>query len=404
MDSKENDLMFTLTHDDWSLHRKGELDQERHKRKVKEAIQKQMSDLIQDDSILTAQNGQVVKVPIKSLDEPRFRYNHNNPNQPHIGQGSGDTQVGDVIGKAPPDQQGQGQGQANKAGNAAGEDVFEAEMSLEELSNIVFDGWELPRLKPRTRRVLTTDDIRFNDIRRKGMMSNVDKRRTLIEAIKRQAMDQYLHHEQAQGTFKLGPISSDDLRFKTWDVIQKPFASATVLAMMDTSGSMGTFEKRIARTFFYWMVRFLRTKYSHVTIRFLAHHTEAKEVTEEQFFFKGESGGTRVSSVYQLANDIVQRDYSNEDDNIYAFHFSDGDNYDSDNTMTVKYASDLLDRINMLGYGEIHQHSRTSGLWDAMSSIRHEGYYYSLLRDPADVYRTLKEFFMPKDKDKASSA
>jgi sporulation protein YhbH len=396
MSQEHLEPLFTLTHDDWSLHRKGELDQERHKRKVKEAIQKQMSDLIQDDSILTAQNGQVVKVPIKSLDEPRLRYNTNQQNAPHLGQGNGDTQVGDVIGRAPQESSAQGQGQG-KAGNQPGEESYDAEMSLEEISAIVFEGWELPRLKPRSRPQLNIDEIRFNDIRKKGMMSNVDKRRTLIEAIKRQAMKQYLEQPTIGNTpFHLGPISNDDLRFKTWELVQKPFASATVLAMMDTSGSMGSFEKRIARTFFFWMVRFLRTKYTAVTIRFLAHHTEAREVSEEQFFFKAESGGTKVSSVYQLANEIVRRDYPNEDDNIYAFHFSDGDNYDSDNTLTVQLACDLLERVNMLGYGEIHQHSRTSGLWEAMRSIRHEAYYHSLLRDPADVYRTLRECFVPK--------
>ena len=31
--------------------------------------------------------------------------------------------------------------------------------------------------------------------------------------------------------------------------------------MMDVSGCMGEFEKYIARSFYFWMVRFLRTKY-----------------------------------------------------------------------------------------------------------------------------------------------
>ena len=463
MHDRIDEPLFTLTHDDWSLHRKGELDQERHQRKVKEAIQKQLSDLLQDDSIYTSQNGQILKVPIKTMDEPRFRYNHN-PNAPHLGQGKGDTSVGDIIGRAAPEQNGKGSGQG-QAGDQAGEDVYEAEISLEELSAIVFEGWELPRLKPRSKPQLQVEDIRFNDVRRKGMMSNVDKRRTLMEAIKRQAMQAYLNapivtsiSQESSATtelsstteisatsesipttesiptvginkskmpvspiyipdpnstlrqigapvikpFKLGPITNDDLRFKTWETTIKPQASATVLAMMDTSGSMGNFEKRIARTFFYWMVRFLRTKYAAVQIRFLAHHTEAKEVSEEQFFYKGESGGTKVSSVYALANQIVQRDYPDPDENIYAFHFSDGDNYDSDNLTTVQLVWDLIERVNMLGYGEIHQHSRTSGLWDAMSSVKHDAYYHSLLREPKDVYRTLRECFAAKQADQSA--
>ena len=79
--------------------------------------------------------------------------------------------------------------------------------------------------------------------------------------------------------------------------------------MMDVSGSMGEFEKYIARSFYFWMVRFLRTKYNNVEIVFITHHTEAKEVDEEEFFNHGESGGTKVSSAYQLALDIINERY-----------------------------------------------------------------------------------------------
>ncbi|MGG3245878.1 DUF444 family protein, partial [Brevibacillus formosus] len=59
-------------------------------------------------------------------------------------------------------------------------------------------------------------------------------------------------------------ITDDDLRFKTWEEIIKPHSNAVIVAMMGTSGSMGVFEKYIARSFFFWMVRFLRTKYEKV--------------------------------------------------------------------------------------------------------------------------------------------
>lgn len=113
-------------------------------------------------------------------------------------------------------------------------------------------------------------------------MGNIDKKRTLIAAIRRNALAGYSDME-------LG-ISDDDLRFKTWEEIIKPHSNAVIIAMMDTSGSMGVFEKYIARSFFFWMVRFLRTKYEKVDIAFIAHHTDAKEVPEEVFFSKGESG------------------------------------------------------------------------------------------------------------------
>jgi uncharacterized protein len=62
--------------------------------------------------------------------------------------------------------------------------------------------------------------------------------------------------------------------------------------MMDTSGSMDTTKKYLARSFFFLLCRFVSLKYRNVEIIFLAHHTQAQEVAEEEFFHKGESGGT----------------------------------------------------------------------------------------------------------------
>src|SRR5690606_39020397 len=111
------------------------------------------------------------------------------------------------------------------------------------------------------------EHIEYNDIRKTGLMGNIDKKRTMMSAFKRNAM---------QGDPGFYPIYPEDLKFKTWNDIQKPESSAVVLAMMDTSGSMGIWEKYMARSFFFWMTRFLRTKYESVTIEFIAHHTEAK--------------------------------------------------------------------------------------------------------------------------------
>ena len=72
-----------------------------------------------------------------------------------------------------------------------------------------------------------------------------------------------------------------------------------------------------------------------VMIVFITHHSEAQEVDEDSFFRMGESGGTRVSSAYQLGWDIIHERYDPERWNIYPFHFSDGDNW-SDNVSVKK--------------------------------------------------------------------
>src|SRR5690606_4920524 len=139
----------------------------------------------------------------------------------------------------------------------------------------------------------------------------------------------------------------DDLRFKTWEEKEQPHSNAVVIAMMDTSGSMGHFEKYVARSFFFWMTRFLRQKYENVEIVFIAHHTEAKIVTEEQFFNKGESGGTICSSAYRKAIELIHDRYPPAYYNIYPFHFSDGDNLTSDNERCVKLIHELLSLSNI---------------------------------------------------------
>ncbi|NEW09812.1 sporulation protein YhbH [Paenibacillus sp. SYP-B3998] len=372
--------LFIVSREDWSLHRKGYQDQNRHQEKVREAIKQNLPDLVTDESIVMSNGKQVVKVPIKSLDEYRFRYNYSKGK--HVGQGDGDSQVGDVLGTDPQPAQGAGKGQG--AGDQAGEDYYEAEVSMEELQNMLFAELELPNLQQKEKRNMTTTEVIFNDIRKKGIMSNIDKKRTIIENLRRNARtsDPGIHH-----------ISPDDLRFKTWEEVEKPHSNALIIAMMDTSGSMGSFEKYIARSFFFWMTRFLRTKYENVEIVFIAHHTEAKEVTEEEFFTKGESGGTICSSAYQVAIDIIDKRYPPSQFNIYPFHFSDGDNLTSDNERCVKLISQLLERSNMFGYGEVNQYNRSSTLMSAFRNIHDPRFLHYIIREKGEVYKALKTFF-----------
>ena len=167
-------------------------------------------------------------------------------------------------------------------------------------------------------------------------MGNIDKKRTMMSAFKRNAM---------KGKPKFHPIYKEDLKFKTWNEVVKPDSKAVVLAMMDTSGSMGIWEKYMARSFFFWMTRFLRSKYETVEIEFIAHHTEAKVVTEEEFFTKGESGGTICSSAYRKALELIEEKYQPTRYNIYPFHFSDGDNLTSDNARCVKLSGRIDEGI-----------------------------------------------------------
>lgn len=381
---------FSIAREDWSLHRQGQMDQDRHLEKVRDAIKKNLADIISDESIITSDGNRTVRVPIRSLNEYRFKYNWDKLERP--GQGPGDSQEGQVIARDPSAGQ-KGPGKGKGAGDQAGDDYYEVGISIDDLGALLFEDLGLPHLDPKKQPDLTSKKYEWEDVRKTGLQANIDKKRTIMEAMKRNLL---------AGKNPFVNFSRGDLRYKTWEEKYHPQTSAVVLAMMDTSGSMGEFEKYIARGFFFWMVRFLRTKYDNVHIHFLAHSTEAKEVTEEEFFTRGESGGTRCSSVYDLALKLIEEKYPPNLYNLYPFHFSDGDNLSSDNQHSIELVRKLLEVCNLFGYGEIdstaggpayYRSSTLSSLY--RREIDHQRFMSVIIKDKSEVYTALRTFFGP---------
>lgn len=372
---------FVISEEDWSLHRKGFDDQKRHQDKIKEVLRNKLPEVISEENIIMSRGKEIIRIPIRSLDEYKIRYNSSN--RKHVGQGDGqgNPNVGDVIGK---DSSNQSDKASDKAGDQPGVDYYEAEVDFETIEEAFFSQLELPNLQEKEKDNITTTNIEFNDIRKQGLTGNIDKKRTMLAAYLRNALE---------GNATFSPIYPDDLRFKTWDEVRKPESKAVVIALMDTSGSMGQFEKYIARSFYFWMVRFLRKTYETVDVEFVAHHTEAKVVDEESFFTKGESGGTICSSAYRKALELIETKYSPSRYNIYVFHISDGDNLTSDNRRVMESLEKLFPLINMFGYGEVNQFNRYSTLMQTFKHINHPLFKHFILRNREDVFYAMKEFF-----------
>jgi sporulation protein YhbH len=380
---------MSVQRNDWSLQRKGQIDQERHKERVRDAIKKNLGSIVSNEAIILSDGKRRVKVPIRSLDEYKFRFDYRK--KKNVGTGDGKTQVGDVIGRE--GQPGPGVGAGQGAGDQPGQEFYEAEVDIDEIAKLIFEDLHLPYLEDKAKQAVQSKTTKFTEIRRAGILANLDKRRSLLENIKRTARE--------SGEARLGRFKKEDLRYRTWEEQIKYESNAVVIAMMDVSGSMGDFKKYIARSFYFWMVRFLRTKYDHVEIVFISHHTEAKEVTEEQFFTQGESGGTVVSSAYRLALDTIAERFPPRDWNVYPFHFSDGDNYYSDNDEAVRLADELISTCNLFGYGEIGEegassYRRSSGALLSIFKDRlknQQRFVGVRIDDKEDVYPALKEFF-----------
>ncbi len=378
---------YHLSEEDWSLHRKGFDDQERHRQKVKEAIQKNLADMVTEEQIIMSDGNRVVKLPIRSLQEYKIRYT--DEKNKHGGQGKG--KVGDAIARAGDEKNNgtPGPGQGKKAGNQRGEDYYEAEVSMAEIEDALFSEMELPNLVEKEKSDSTVTDWIINDIRKTGVTARIDKKKTLLAAFKRNSLN---------GETSFFPVRPEDRRFRSFVEQKTPQSKAVIFAMMDTSGSMGPFEKYIARSFFFWMARFLRKKYMTVDIVFIAHHTEAVIMEENDFFTKGESGGTICSSAYKLVLELMEKKYSPERYNIYPFHFSDGDNLASDNQQCVALLEKVLPHCRMFGYGEVNQYNRTTPLMSAFRKVQSPLFKSYVIRKREEVYPALTYFFQRENK------
>ncbi len=374
-----------ISRPDYTLHRQGPTDQARHQEKIKGAIRDNLREIISEEAIITSDGKRIVKVPIRGIDLPIFRYDPRKQRQ--TGQGDGDSKIGDVIGTDPGGATTPGQGK--RAGELPGIDYYEAEVTIDELAALLFEDLGLPNLKPKTAESMEVETIRFKDVGKKGIMSNLDKRRTILENIRRNAI------AQRQPVFE--GINTDDLRFRVWSPEFKRDSNAVIIAMRDVSGSMGEFEKYITRSAYFWMLRFLRTTYQQVEIVFITHHTEAKVVDEQAFFGLGESGGTKVSSAYELAVQVVNERYPVERWNIYPYHFSDGDNWDdADNRLCVERIRQLLHVSNSVGYAEIRadEPGSHSTLMSAFEELKDDpAFIRFVIRKKEDVFPALKAFF-----------
>ena len=372
-------------------------DRLRHRQKVRESIRDNIADIIAEESIIGKDRDRVIKVPLRGIKEYRFVFGDNAGG---AGQGEGDTQEGQVVGKA-----GQQPGKGDDmAGDRPGVDYYETEVTLEELIEIMFEDLELPNLERRAlREVLSERSSKRKGYRHVGIRVRLDKRRTAKQRVMRMLAAGRGPRQMAEAAALEGnvaderrfPFHKDDLRYKHIEIDTREESNAVVICIMDTSGSMDTMKKYLARSFFFLLYQFVSTRYRNVEIVFIAHHTEAREVTEEEFFHKGESGGTFISSGYQKALEIIAERYHPSLWNVYAFHCSDGDNFESDNPAALKAAEELANLCNLFGYGEIKplgSRYYESSMLNVFRRIQNPNFHTVLIERKEDIWPSFKAF------------
>jgi len=365
--------MAIIDHRDWGLSGRGIKDAQRHRDKIDDAIRKNVRDVIAEESIITSKKGRKVRVPVKGLKDYRFTYG----NKSNGGIGQGDGKEGDIISSKDKN------GKPGKPGNEKGEFYMETEVDIDYLIKIMFEDLGLPWIEEKSKAMqLIPKGWKFETISKKGIFPRIHKKKTMMEAIKRNIAYMYVvmnetdcNEENAKRALTQSNndineaisiikgnkltidesyyvIDDDDLRYKQIDRATETHSNAVVIAMMDTSGSMTREKKYLARSMLFWMKEFLHKVYENVEIRFIQHTTEASIVDEETFFNRGESGGTYCHTAFDLANNLIENEYPISEWNIYCMYISDGEDFDSPKTC-ISIKTMLDKKINMLGYSEI---------------------------------------------------
>jgi uncharacterized sporulation protein YeaH/YhbH (DUF444 family) len=360
-------------------------DHARFRKIVKGKIRDNLRKYVSHGSQILPKGTDKFTIPMPSIDIPRFRFG--DKSQGGMGQGQG--QPGDPVdGQQDPNGQ-PGQGEA---GEGEGNKELEVELSLDELARILGEELELPNIEPKGKKSLQSVVDRYTNIGTTGPDSLRHIRRTYKQALKRQiATDSYNPDDPA-----IIPIRRD-FRYRAADTKIEMQNAAVVIYMMDVSGSMGDEQKEIVRTESFWINLWLKSQYKDIEIRYIIHDATAKEVDEQTFFKTRESGGTLISSAYNLCKEIIDKDYNPNEWNIYPFHFSDGDNWSADDT---KICLDLLDNFimpvsNNFCYGQVESRYGSGQFYKDLTAkygTGNEKLTLSKIKNKEGILDSIKEF------------
>jgi uncharacterized protein len=392
---------------DRRLNSKGKSTSNRQRflKRVEDQIKKALPDIVSQESIGENSSGGTVKVPIKGVDEPSFSHDPSTGNKQIVRPGNDKFAEGDRIPK-PKDGEGKGNGSGGKGSNSpeVTEDDFVVILSRDEFLQFFFDDLELPNLVKKFLQETTNYENRRAGYTKNSVPSRLNVKSTYQQSLARRISLQGVYKkkleklqdqlnqtvdpieiellkkeiEKVNKMVKTVPFFEDvDLRYNHYEQIPIPATSAVMFCIMDVSGSMGFHEKDIAKRFFTLLYLFLTKQYENVELVFIRHHTEAKEVGEEEFFNSKESGGTVVAPSLKLMHKIIRERYSTENWNIYGCQASDGDVWseaDAEESAATLH-DEIFPLIQYMAYIEINRNSQQSSLWRAYQKHANDTFF-----------------------------
>lgn len=367
----------------YDLFSRGARDWLRHNEKVRESVQKNLPDLVAGSDLITGGSDRTVGVPVRMLEHARFRLaDSQNHQQMDAGQGQG--KPGDVL---RPTQRGAGD-EDGEGGNDEGEVKLLLELKVDDIVDWLWEELKLPDLQPKRNTVVEDDEFVREGWDKRGARARLDRRRTVKEAVKRRAIQN-----------NAVPFTNEDLRFRQLVHRKKPATNAVVLFALDVSASMTDAERKLAKTFFFFVLQGIRRRYAKVETRFIAHTTQAWEFNEPEFFQVTGTGGTGASTAFNMALEMIENEYDPSQYNAYLFYASDGENFTEDRAAASESLAKLASLLNYIGYVETvpgSPRSTETEMKMMAGELERNGAPVGtcVLSRPDDVWKAIRKFFM----------
>ena len=361
-------------------------DRRRHRQLVEKSIKENLGDILSEESIVGESKNKKFKIPIKGIKEYQFVYGKNSKG---VATGAGNEKRGQKIGSGE-----NAPGQGNKgAGNSEGDDVYETEITLEELLDYIAEDLNLPNLdEKKYSEIINETSGKKRGYQTHGIRPRLAKKKTVATKIARkQCKKRALSELGNEEEIKRFPFIDDDLRYYRVKVKPKKVSNAVMIFIMDASGSMDVTKKYLARSYFFVLATFLKRKYNNIAFEFIYHTTVAKRVDEYEFFHRSESGGTYISSGINEALALIEEKYPIAAWNIYPIYASDGDNWSEDNERAVKAVKKICEISNMFGYAELLPSTYTTTMYHKFKKeITNEKFVPVIIKEKKDLWEALK--------------
>ncbi|MDL5039282.1 YeaH/YhbH family protein [Comamonas resistens] len=390
----------------------------RYKAQIAEAVRKAVS----TRDIRHIDQAENITIPKKDIQEPVFRHGQGGIRDVVL-PGNHDHVRGDRIARP---QGGGGAGGSQASDNGESQDDFTFTLTKEEFMELFFEDLALPRLlrnhigntlQYKTRRAGYSHDGTPNNLAVvRTMRGALGRRIALSKAPNRElhVLEAELESLLAQddGTSEaiaelqrqiealrerirrvpfLEPL---DLRFRNRAKVPVPSSQAVMFCVMDVSGSMDQERKDLAKRFFILLYLFLTRHYEKIEIVFIRHHTQAAEVSEDEFFHSTESGGTVVSSALVLLDQIIRARYPVNDWNIYVAQASDGDNFSDDGgKCRALLAEKILPLVRYYAYLQVVQEEQN--LWEEYTRLQTDFAHFAMRKvsDASEIYPVFRDLF-----------